>query len=114
MIHKQFLDNERGPICRVTFVLPESIWADHIYLVGEFNQWNSTSHPMRQTLQGQWTITLDLPAGPAYEFRYLCDGEWLNDNQADGYVPNPHGAHNFIVRTDPAGSQLSRSGQQES
>lgn len=102
MIEKQFIRDERGDRVRVTFTLPDSIWASAIFLVGDFNDWNRTSHPMRQDSDGRWTLTVDLEPGRAYQFRYLADGEWMNDNQADAYAFNQYGSHNFIVVTDPA------------
>ncbi|MCB0206518.1 MAG: isoamylase early set domain-containing protein [Anaerolineae bacterium] len=99
MIQKQFIRSGKKTICRLTFTLPEDIWADEVFLVGSFNNWDETTYPLRQSHSGEWRITLDLPAGEQYQFRYLCDGEWLNDNSADGYEANPHGSHNSIVNT---------------
>lgn len=102
MIEKAFVRTKGGQKARVTFTLPESIWAAAIYLVGDFNNWNRSSHPLRQDSEGRWTITVDLAPGHAYQFRYLVDDEWMNDNQADAYVTNQYGTHNFIVVTDPS------------
>lgn len=101
MIQKQFTGAGKKAKCRIIFTLPEQIWADEVFLVGSFNDWNETSHPLLQSNSGEWRITLDLPCGQRYEFRYLCDGEWLNDNTADGYLENPHGSHNSVVYTSP-------------
>ena len=46
-----------------------------------------------------WTITVDLELNREYQFRYLKDGEWMNDNQADAYAQNPYGSDNFVVVT---------------
>jgi len=86
MIRKTFIETERGLVARVTFILPNSTWADTIYLVGDFNGWNHSSHPFQRGREGTWTLTLDLEAGRCYQFRYLRDGEWINDSQADGFV----------------------------
>jgi len=56
-------------------MLPGSIWADNIYLVGDFNDWNQSSHPFQQTDQGTWMFTLDLEVSRSYQFRYRRDGE---------------------------------------
>ncbi len=55
----------------VTFELPGSIWAADVHLVGDFNEWNPTAHPLRQDRGGDWMITLELEANQRYEFRYL-------------------------------------------
>ena len=99
MIHKQFVNTSKGRVARVTFSLPGSIWADSIYLVGDFNGWNETSHPLSLGRDQDWSITVDLELNREYQFRYRKDGEWINDNQADAYSQNPYGSDNFIVRT---------------
>ena len=101
MIHKVFIETERGPVARITFILPNSTWADTIYLVGDFNEWNHSSHPFQRGQEETWTLTLDLEVGRCYQFRYLRDGEWISDSQADGFVGNPHGSDNSLVVTDP-------------
>ncbi|MGQ9613079.1 MAG: isoamylase early set domain-containing protein [Chloroflexus sp.] len=97
-----------GPVgkVRVTFSLPASLWADTIYLVGDFNGWNPHATPLRATEHG-WMVTLDLEAERTYQYRYLVNGnEWHNDWNADGYAPNPYGGNNSVVDTnifaDPA------------
>jgi len=86
---------------RVRFDLPSSIWADHINLVGEFNDWNRTSHPLaRDRDGGNWYIVVELEKGKEYQFRYLAnDSDWHNDWKADKYVPNIHGGTNSVVVT---------------
>ncbi|MBV7340150.1 isoamylase early set domain-containing protein [Chloroflexi bacterium TSY] len=86
----------------VTFTLPNSLWADHVYLVGDFNDWDRCAHPMQCNRAGEWVLTVDLEPGRTYQFRYLIDGHsWTNDDNADAYVRNLHGSDNFIVITDP-------------
>lgn len=84
---------------RVTFALPAAIWADTIYLVGDFNDWDTQATPLRQTEYG-WMVTLDLEAGRSYQYRYLHNStEWHNDWNADGYEANTFGGDNSIVVT---------------
>ena len=99
MIRKSVVQTRKGKVARVTFSLPNSVWADNIYRVGDFNGWNNTSHPFTVARDGSWSITVDLELNREYQFRYRRDGEWMNDNQADGYVQNPYGSDNFIVVT---------------
>lgn len=103
MIEKTVVQTEGTTKVRVTFTLPNCIWADAICLVGDFNDWNRRSHPLRQDRDGTWRISVDLDAGRVYQFRYLIDGErWTNDKNADAYVHNPYDNDNFLVVTDPA------------
>jgi 1,4-alpha-glucan branching enzyme len=84
----------------VTFELPNSIWADGICVVGEFNGWDRTANPMQQERDGLWRLTLELDTGRQYQFRYLLSGrEWMNDTAADAYHPNEFGSDNSIVHT---------------
>lgn len=90
----------RSPIpnhVRVIFELPASIWADHIYLVGDFNCWSTASKPMHQDRDGIWRTSVDLPNDSQCEFRYLVDGQWKSDYHADAITPNTYGSQNSIV-----------------
>ena len=103
MIEKSFHQTDRGLHACVTFLLPSSTWADAIFLVGDFNDWNRTACPMQRDHEGRWYVTLELELGRSYQFRYLIDGiDWLTDNQADAYVSNLYGSDNSVVVTDPA------------
>lgn len=89
----------RGGKVRVTFALPAAIWADTIYVVGDFNNWDQRATPMRLSDAG-WMATLELEAGCVFQYRYLLnDNEWHNDWNADGYEPNQHGGDNSLVAT---------------
>jgi 1,4-alpha-glucan branching enzyme len=98
MLEKKRLDS--GQV-RVTFRLSRTIWADHIALVGDFNDWNEHSHLLRQTHNDMdWHITLDLEADRRFCFRYLLnDEEWMDDDHADSYEPNPFGGFDSILNT---------------
>ena len=102
MIQKQYITTQETLKCRLIFVLPEHIWADSVYVVGDFNGWDRTALPMRQDANGQWKATVEVQPGGVYQFRYLCDGDWINDNQADAYYANDFGGHNSVIFTDSA------------
>lgn len=88
----------RGKVL-VTFSMPAAIWADTIYLVGDFNGWDEWATGLRQT-DGGWLATLELEPGQRYAYRFLVDGsQWHNDWHADGYAPNGYGGDNSIVVT---------------
>lgn len=84
---------------QVIFELPSCVWADHIYLTGDFNQWHPQSLPLQQGRDGVWRLAIELPSGHTYEFRYLVDGHWITDSHADGVAINPYGTNNSIVDT---------------
>ena len=102
MIEKRFRQTNRGLHACVTFLLPSSTWADAIFLVGDFNDWDRVTCPMQHDQEGRWHVTLELDQGRCYQYRYLIDGnDWLIDNQADAYVSNLYGSDNSVVVTDP-------------
>jgi hypothetical protein len=100
MVHMTIVHKEVGPVARVTFTLPSSIWADAICLVGDFNGWNRSSHPLAQDREGTWVLSVDLEPNRTYAFAYVCDGQWLTDDHADGWLWDADGQHAFLVITD--------------
>ncbi|MEF2145189.1 MAG: isoamylase early set domain-containing protein [Desulfovibrionaceae bacterium] len=75
-------------LCKVGFKLPKSAAtdADQLFLVGEFNKWNTKNLPMKKLKDGSFSVTVDLKVGHDYSYRYLTDkGVWLNDTKADRY-----------------------------
>jgi len=102
MIEKSCVVRGDGSYVRARFVLPSTIWADSIHLVGDLNDWSPASHPLQRDRLGQWVLTVDLPVGRSYEFRYLCDGhQWMTENHADGCVLSRRdGGYSCVITTD--------------
>jgi len=98
MIRK--LKSSIGGHVRVIFELPASVWADRIYLTGDFNHWNERDLPLRQERDGVWRVALDLPAGQRFQFRYLVDGQWQTDWHSDGSEQNRYGSQNSVIFTE--------------
>ena len=56
-------------------------------LVGDFNDWDTATVPMKKLNNGGFTFVVNLDTESQYEFRYLLDDkEWENDWAADKYV----------------------------
>ncbi len=91
------LPKEVVSLPRVTFRLhyPE---AQSVSLAGSFNQWDPTSHPLRKTKQGHWSITITLPKG-RYEYRYFVDDQWFTDPSSER-VPNEFGSENSVITVE--------------
>ncbi len=86
---KQYLKSR--PVCKVTFKLTkeEANSADSVKLVGDFNDWDLSTEPMKKLKNGSFSSTLELPKESKYQFRYLLnDSDWTNDSSADEYVPS--------------------------
>jgi 1,4-alpha-glucan branching enzyme len=48
--------------------------AQSVSIVGDFNQWNISSHFLKHDRKGIWSISLSLNPGQ-YEYRFFVDGE---------------------------------------
>lgn len=99
-ITKNFLKTRAS--CKVKFRLTpeEANGADGVYLVGDFNNWSDTSHPMKRLKDGSFSLELELPLGRDCQFRYRTESnDWLNDPEADAYVPCAYAsAENSLVK----------------
>jgi len=84
--------------CRVTFRLPEEAATEEVCVLGEFNDWDPTTHPLKARKNGTFSTTVSLESGQSYRFRYLADGDrWLNDDEADGLDLNQYGSLDSIL-----------------
>jgi len=88
-----------GRVCRVTFAVQPEEHVQSIAVCGEFNGWNPMAHHMKRQKDGRFTVTLSLPVGQSYRFRYLLDGAcWANDPTADASAPNPFGSEDSVIQ----------------
>lgn len=90
-IKKEFLKSR--PECKVTFRLTKDELdnPETVHLVGDFNNWDTTTTPMDSLASGDFKTTLYLDLDKEYEFRYLINGEhWMNDEEADKKVSTPY------------------------
>lgn len=94
-ISKKFL--KAKPVCKVTFSFsaPE---ANEVFLVGNFNNWNAGSLPLKKNKSGDFKVTVDLDINTSYEYKFVVDGNYLNDQEADSYIYNEFaGSENSVV-----------------
>jgi 1,4-alpha-glucan branching enzyme len=61
--------------------------AQSVTLVGDFNQWNPTSHPMKQMPDRAWMVTVELKHGH-HRYAFLADGQLTLDPRAQGITRN--------------------------
>lgn len=71
--------------------------AESVSITGDFNNWNTISHPMKKDKKGIWKISFNLQPG-TYQYRFLVDGEWQNDPNCTECVDNPFGALNCVKK----------------
>ncbi|MBE16186.1 MAG: isoamylase early set domain-containing protein [Dokdonia sp.] len=87
-VSKKYLKSK--PVCKVTFALPAQE-AQKVAVAGDFNNWN-TSDELKKLKNGTFKGTFDLPKNAEVEFRYVVDGVWQNDPEADRYQWNEYAA----------------------
>ncbi len=98
MTKKEYLKTK--PECKVTFKVSKKMAgeASKIALVGDFNTWSPKKDPMKKLKNGDFTISINLPVGNEYQYRYLIDGQiWMNDEMAEKYLPNNIDGDNSVV-----------------
>ncbi|MCF8458187.1 MAG: isoamylase early set domain-containing protein [Bacteroidales bacterium] len=98
MNKKEYLKSK--PECKVTFRLPKEIVAEAetVNLVGDFNNWDANSTPMKKLKSGEFTVTVTLQKDNEYQYRYFIDGKiWKNEENADKYLMNEFGSENSVV-----------------
>lgn len=96
-IKKQFVKSK--PLCKVTFsILAKE--AQSASVIGDFNNWNTDEGTLVKLKNGTFKGVFNLPKDNTFEFKYLIDGTYINDPEADGLKWNPYaGSENSIVRT---------------
>ncbi|HEV7300750.1 MAG TPA: AAA family ATPase [Tepidisphaeraceae bacterium] len=70
--------------------------ARKVQIAGDFNGWSLVGTPLVSKAPGQWTTTLPLPRG-RYKYRFVVDGQWLNDPNNTAVESNEFGELNNVV-----------------
>ncbi|MEW6375498.1 MAG: isoamylase early set domain-containing protein [Thermodesulfobacteriota bacterium] len=73
--------------------------AKNVSISGDFNNWNTISHPMKKDKKGVWKISLHLPPG-TYQYRFFVDGEWQTDPGCTNCIENPFGTLNCVKKVE--------------
>jgi 1,4-alpha-glucan branching enzyme len=74
----------RDGTVRVTFALPEGQPGGAVSVVGNFNDWNPHTHPLRKRANRTRSAAVTVKAGTTLQFRYLAEGGvWFDDEAAD-------------------------------
>ncbi|MCF7918833.1 MAG: alpha-glucosidase C-terminal domain-containing protein [Candidatus Cloacimonetes bacterium] len=67
----------------------------NVFLAGDFNNWSPTATPMNEK-DGNYDITLKLKMGK-YGYKFVVDGNWVTDENAEEFVGDGYGGQNSIV-----------------
>lgn len=71
--------------------------AEQVCLAGSFNDWDPTARTLRKGKDATWKTWTTLPPGE-HEYRFVVDGEWIEDPTVDQREANPFGSYNSVVR----------------
>jgi 1,4-alpha-glucan branching enzyme len=75
------------------FIHPQ---ASEVCIAGSFNDWHPNATPMISRGGDKWAKELALPPG-RYEYRFVVDGQWVDDPAAKETVSNPFGGLNAVL-----------------
>jgi 1,4-alpha-glucan branching enzyme len=80
---------------RVTFKFNSSE-AREVFLAGSFNAWDPSARPLKKDAKGVWKTVMMLPKG-AYEYRFVVDGQWMDDPDSPEKRLNEFGFYNSVL-----------------
>jgi 1,4-alpha-glucan branching enzyme len=85
---------------KLTFTLSLDDTPNPVSVLGDFNDWDPLAHPLKKRSNGTRSVSVVVPAGGAYSFKYLSEsGTWFNDMDADSHTTNEYGQVNSVVTT---------------
>jgi 1,4-alpha-glucan branching enzyme len=94
-IKKQFIKTK--PVCKVTFSV-EAKEANQVSVIGDFNDWKVEEGALSKLKNGTFKGSFDLNKDSAYEFKYVIDGAYVNEPEADSFKWNDFaGAENSVL-----------------
>ena len=94
-VHQQTPATPAPRTVEVTFALVEH-QAHHVLLGGTFNNWSTETTPMERLGDGRWQTRWALAPG-RHEYKFLVDGQWLPDPNAQEQSSNDYGTINSIL-----------------
>lgn len=77
---------------RVSFTLSAPD-ARNVKLAGDFTAWEEAPREMKRNGNGAWKTTVSVPPGQ-HEYRFIVDGQWVDDPKCELRKPNPFGGEN--------------------
>ncbi|MBW2013612.1 MAG: AAA family ATPase [Deltaproteobacteria bacterium] len=84
MVKKQFFCNDPNASC--------------VKIVGSFNNWNTSEKSlMERKKDGTWSKSIILAPG-TYQYRFLIDDDWVEDQNNPNQVDNSFGGKNSVIR----------------
>lgn len=86
-IKKQYFKTKNYAKVTLSLLQEAAPDAKLVSVLGDFNDWKENADVMTKLKTGDFKIELNLSPGKEYQFRYLIDNRfWENDWEADSYV----------------------------
>jgi len=70
--------------------------AKEVVLSGSFNKWNTKKLAAKKDSKGNWAAKVALKPG-RHEYKFIVDGNWVNDPRCTFCIANSFGSHNCVV-----------------
>lgn len=67
-----------------------------VQVAGTFNDWDPKRGSMKKDANGNWSGAFELKPG-RYEYRFVVDGNWENDQNNNEIIPNALGTFNNVI-----------------
>ena len=80
---------------KVTFSFKPAQELHEVKLAGNFTNWEQGAIVMTKGRFGEWKAQTTLEPGE-YEYKFMADGNWLNDPKADKQKFNDLGSENSV------------------
>jgi len=74
--------------------------AKSVFVVGNFNDWDTTRTPLTQSADSVWTGNVMLMPG-RYEYQLVVDGKWIADPGAQQTAASEFGSANSVLIVSP-------------
>ena len=73
---------------------------ENVFVIGQFNDWSRSAHPLAERGDGVWETTVPLEPG-RYEYKFTADGTETLDPDNAVSVPNGLGGFNNVLVVPP-------------
>lgn len=70
--------------------------AENVMLAGDFTDWENAARKMRRLKSGNWKTTISLEEDKTVQYRFLVDGQWVDDPECQDRIPNGFGGENCL------------------
>ncbi len=88
---------KKGKSAQVTFVYAPDRECRQVALAGTFNGWQPEAGKMTRQKDGTFCKRVKLEAGE-HRYKFMVDGQWQEDSDAEAQVPNVFGTSDALVR----------------